>query len=164
MDGFLVSAAIFGIVALAALVVVIRAIINFIREGGGVKAEFESTAKSKPAPVTKPVMMAAPKKPAQEAVKPPATTAPAPQPVATAKPKEVEKEPSAVAAGQAQAGEPAKTDNTMPVAEPTKVAEVEMAEEAAVPESKYPPVQSQGPNGESEKRVAEIQDIIKKYV
>ncbi|MDI6816784.1 MAG: hypothetical protein QME41_06295 [Actinomycetota bacterium] len=178
MDGFIVTAAIFGIISLLALYMIFRAIKNFIREG---KQEQEEQA-----PVAPRAVMTAMPKPAQAPAKPQTAPAPAAQPAVVAEPKEAEKakEPEAHVETRAvevtPAAEPVKGETEVVTAvegeagacavEETEAktedgaAEAETAETAEAKESKYPPIKTQAPNGESEKRVAEIQDILGKHV
>ncbi|HCG98613.1 MAG TPA: hypothetical protein DE036_02055 [Actinobacteria bacterium] len=152
MDGFIVTAALFGIISLLALYMVFRAIKNFIREG---KQEKEEQAPAAP----RAIMTAMPK-PAQAPAKPQVTPAPAPQPAVVAEPKEAETE--VVTAVEGEAGACAVEETEAKTED--KGAEAEKAETEKAEDSKYPPIKTQAPNGESEKRVAEIQDILGKHV
>lgn len=197
MDGFLVTAALFGIVSVGAVAVIVRAIIGFIREGREAKNGQVATSQPKatvsggqqlkaPA-VTKSVAMPAPQKPAAAAAKPGTTQAPTPQqaqpaapqaapstvsaPAQEAAPSEPAPEPKAPEAIAAEPAVSATTEVVTAVEGEAGSCEVEdekphagAADARNTPESMYPPVKAQGPNGESEKRISEIQDIIKKYV
>ncbi|MBS3909849.1 MAG: hypothetical protein KGZ93_09575 [Actinobacteria bacterium] len=151
MDGFIVTAVLFGIISLLALYVIFRAIKNYIREGKEEQAE-----RSPAAP--RAIMTAMPK-PAQAAAKPGAAPAQAPRPAVVAEPKEAEKAKEPEVTIEAEAAQETQATQETQAAEPVK------AEDKGVEaEGEYPPIKTQAPNGESEKRVAEIQDILGKHL